>query len=295
MDRLVFGCGYLGNRVAQHWLESGDRVFAVSRSEQSARAMQQDGLLPIVADVTQPESLVDLPEVDTVLYAVGFDRLSGHSIADVYVQGLQNVLAQLPAPRQRLLYISSTGVYGQSAGEWVNESSLCQPERAGGLACLAAEQELEKQRAELDSCVLRLAGIYGPGRLPRRAALLAGEPIKAPADGWLNLIHVEDAVRVVLAAATAGQLPDRLLVSDGTPLRRQQYFAELCRQLDAPAPCFDEQQQSETETARASSSKRVSNRQLLDLLGEVIVFDSFAEGLADILQASGDSSDPGAA
>ena len=295
MDRLVFGCGYLGNRVAQRWLESGDRVFAVSRSEQSARAMQQDGLLPIVADVTQPESLIDLPEVDTVLYAVGFDRLSGHSIADVYVQGLQNVLAQLPAPRQRLLYISSTGVYGQSAGEWVDESSICQPERAGGLACLAAEQELEKQRAELDSCILRLAGIYGPGRLPRRDALLAGEPIKAPADGWLNLIHVEDAVRVVLAAATAGQLPDRLLVSDGTPLRRQQYFAELCRQLDAPDPCFDEQQQSETDRARASSSKRVSNRQLLDLLGEVIVFDSFADGLADILQAGGDSSDPGSA
>ena len=295
MDRLVFGCGYLGNRVAQRWLESRDRVFAVSRSEQSARAMQQDGLLPIVADVTQPESLIDLPEVDTVLYAVGFDRLSGHSIADVYVQGLQNVLAQLPAPRQRLLYISSTGVYGQSAGEWVDESSICQPERAGGLACLAAEQELEKQRAELDSCILRLAGIYGPGRLPRRDALLAGEPIKAPADGWLNLIHVEDAVRVVLAAATAGQLPDRLLVSDGTPLRRQQYFAELCRQLDAPDPCFDEQQQSETDRARASSSKRVSNRQLLDLLGEVIVFDSFADGLADILQAGGDSSDPGAA
>ena len=193
------------------------------------------------------------------------------------------------------MYISSTGVYGQSAGEWVDESSICQPERAGGLACLAAEQELEKQRAELDSCILRLAGIYGPGRLPRRDALLAGEPIKAPADGWLNLIHVEDAVRVVLAAATAGQLPDRLLVSDGTPLRRQQYFAELCRQLDAPDPCFDEQQQSETDRARASSSKRVSNRQLLDLLGEVIVFDSFAGGLADILQAGGDSSDPGAA
>lgn len=291
MDRLVFGCGYLGRRVADTWHNAGDRVYAVTRCKQRAALLHDAGFLPLIADVTQPESLSDLPQVDTVLYAVGMDRSTEHSITDVYVGGLENVLEQLPPPRGRLVYISSTGVYGQNAGEWVDEDSPTEPDREGGKACLAAERMLQMDRPEFASCVLRLAGIYGPDRLPRRKTLLEGEPIHADPQGWLNLVHVEDAVRVVVTVADS-QLPDRHLnVSDGQPLKREEYFQEICRQVDAPAPRFS----SEEASGRAARSKRVSNQALLSAFAGEVQFRSFADGLAGILKGERESPGPGAA
>ena len=74
MTKLIFGCGYLGSRVAQRWRDAGQRVFVATRSRERARSLVEEGFEPIVADVMQPQSLVGLPTADTVLYAVGYDR-----------------------------------------------------------------------------------------------------------------------------------------------------------------------------------------------------------------------------
>ena len=101
----------------------------------------------------------------------------------------------LLTPDPLLLYISSTGVYGDADGEWVDETTPCRPAREGGKACLAAEQVLAEHPLGKRSVVLRPAGIYGPDRIIRAEALRRGEPIDAPADGYLNLIHVDDLDR----------------------------------------------------------------------------------------------------
>ncbi len=142
MVRLIFGCGYLGHRVAVRWQVAGDTPHVVTRSPSRAAALAAEGLQPIVADVLRPETLRGLPTADTVLYAVGYDRTADQSLREVYVQGLANVLAALPANTGRILYVSSTGVYGQTTGEPVDESSPCHPTREGGRACLEAEQLL---------------------------------------------------------------------------------------------------------------------------------------------------------
>ena len=162
MARLVFGCGFLGQRVATRWLAEGTPVYAVTRSEGRAQLFRQVGLQPIVADVTRPESLVDLPVANTVLFAVGFDRNSDDTIQRVYVEGLRAVLSALRSPVDRFIYISSTGVHGQRDGSWVDESSACEPVRDGGKAHLQAEQLLAEHRIGARGIVLRLAGIYGP-------------------------------------------------------------------------------------------------------------------------------------
>src|SRR3954471_3111309 len=122
MTKLVFGCGYLGERVARKWREAGHAVVVVTRSDARANEFRQAGYEAIVADVTQPETLTRLPVAETVLFAVGFDRASKHSIQQVYADGMSNVLAALPSATGRLIYISTTGVYGPADGGWVDEA-----------------------------------------------------------------------------------------------------------------------------------------------------------------------------
>src|SRR5262245_41300480 len=233
MKALIFGCGYLGERVACRWRDGGHDVFVVTRSPERAAALERERYRAIVADVTKPDTLRSLQVADCVLCAVGFDRQGGQSIHEIYANGVQNVLAALPADAKRFIYISTTGVYGPANGDWVDEVTPTDPRREGGRASLAAEQIIAAHPMGKRSVVLRLAGIYGPGRVPFLKELRAGEPIAAPATGWLNLIHVEDAATVVVATAVLPLLavgPQIYCVSDGTPVERAEFYSEVARQ-----------------------------------------------------------------
>ena len=105
---LIIGCGYLGRRVGERWIAAGDRVYALTRTEERAAELSAAGLIPLIGDVTAVDSLSEFPTVDTLLYAVGLDRRSGHSQRDVYVGGLANVLARVAGRVGRAIYISST-------------------------------------------------------------------------------------------------------------------------------------------------------------------------------------------
>src|SRR5262245_19710432 len=122
VDALIIGCGYLGQRVARLWRGQGKSVAATTRKAQPPSAFSELGLQPIVGDGLKPESLSMLPRAKTVLYAVGLDRTSGTAMAAVYVDGLANVLDAMPKP-ERFLYVSSTSVYGQADGRWVDENA----------------------------------------------------------------------------------------------------------------------------------------------------------------------------
>ncbi len=263
MAKLIFGCGYLGRRVAALWQATGETVHVVTRSPSRAAELRNHGLRPIVADVLDAETLRELPIAETVLYAIGFDRTAGRSIREVYVDGLAAVLAALPIETGRMIYISSTGVYGQKAGELVDETSECHPTREGGRACLEAERLLSAHSLGRRAVILRMAGIYGPGRIPRRQELLAGQPLAAPGEGWLNLIHVDDAASVVLAAETKMPSPRLYVVSDGHPVERHVYYAELARLLGAPPPRFAPAPGNSPALERTVADKRIDNRKML--------------------------------
>jgi nucleoside-diphosphate-sugar epimerase len=286
MRRLIFGCGYLGYRVANGWLNEGDEVFAVTRDQQRAAELHTAGIVPIVADVTCPETLSDLPQTDTVLFAVGYDRSSQRGIHDVYVDGLRHVLAALAADTGRVVYVSSTGVYGQRDGAWVDELDACNPTRAGGKACLEAEQLLRDHRLGVRSIILRMGGIYGPGRIPRARELAAGSVIQAPSEGYLNLIHVDDAARVVAVAAASSTAPALYCVCDGHPVIRGDYYRYLAQRIGAPKPRFASSPHDSPAARRAASSKRVSNARLRATLDVRLEYPSYREGLDAIQPAS---------
>ncbi|MGD9647578.1 MAG: SDR family oxidoreductase [Pirellulales bacterium] len=286
-NKLIVGCGYLGARVARRWLATGERVWTVTRSTERAARLRDEGLEPVVADVTAPATLAalaKLPPLDTVLYAVGFDRRATRTRRQVYVEGLRNVLTALASDVRRFLYISTTGVYGQHHGQWVNEETPCAPTREGGQVALEAEHLLLASALGNRSIRLRLAGLYGPGRVPRQQDLAAGQPIAAPRDGYLNLIHVDDAVDTVLAAERLNVPPPRLyVVADGQPPLRRDYLAEVARLVGGPAPTFVEPAADSPTAERADGDKRVDSAQLLAELNLRLNYPSYREGLAAIL------------
>ena len=100
------------------------------------------GIEPVVADVLKPDSMRGLPAAERIFYCVGFDRSAGMPMRTVYVDGLQNVLDALPRTVARFVYASSTGVYGQVDGEWVDEDSPTCPHHESGKVCLEAEERI---------------------------------------------------------------------------------------------------------------------------------------------------------
>lgn len=274
-DALIVGCGYLGRRVAARWVAAGRRVLAVTR--RNTAELRALGVEPVVADVTEPASLTALPRATTVLYAVGMDRAAGRTMREVYVGGLENVLAALPAGG-RFVYVSSTSVYGQTDGGWVDESSPTEPTEEAGRVVLEAERLLRKRRP--DAAVLRLAGLYGPDRLLRKQPVLKGEPLVGDADKWLNLIHVEDGADAVVAAAERAAPGSTYTIADDTPTPRRALYTRLAELLTAPPATFDERPEP------GAANRRVSNRRAKVELGWQPRLPSFREGLPQAVQAS---------
>jgi len=267
-DALIVGCGYLGRRVAARWVAAGRRVAALTRG--NAAALAALGVEPVVGDVLDPDSLRDLPAAVTVLYAVGMDRGQGRSMREVYVDGLAHVLGTIPPPA-RFIYVSSTGVYGQTDGGPIDEASPTEPTEESGKIVLDAERLLRVKVP--GAIVLRFAGIYGPNRLLRKQPLLKGEPLVGDAEKWLNLIHVEDGAAAVLAAEARGVADETYLVADDEPVRRRDFYTRLAELLGAPPARFE--QRPETGAA----NRRVLNRKARERLGWVPRFSSYREGL----------------
>lgn len=289
MRRLIIGCGYLGRRVASRWVASGDQVVALTRSETNAATLHELGISPLIGDVTDAATLQSLPECDTVLHAVGFDRSASATKREVYVDGLASVLTRMADRCGRFIHISSTSVYGQHNGEWVDEESPCDPESDSGKICRDAEELVLNQFSENTTAtgrtVLRLSGIYGPDRLLSRIdQLRAAQPLPGPEDGWLNLIHVEDAAQTVVTCAEA-ERPDPLyLVSDDRPVRRGEYYRLLASLVGAPEPAFDPD-----TVARHSRgiNKRCRNRRLRKQLGVTLTYPQIESGVAHAVNSSG--------
>jgi nucleoside-diphosphate-sugar epimerase len=281
---LILGCGYLGFRVAKASVSAGHVVWATTRSRRRAAEIAAAGLQPLIVDWTDRRTLADLPEVDRILVAISYDRHSRLGRFDSQVGGLGQLLAVIPEATQ-LCYISTTGVYHQRHGEWVDENSPARPTRQGGRAHLCAEQLLHRYRPESPWTILRLSGIYGPGRVPRAADVIAGNPIRSPDTGYLNLIHVDDAAAAVDASWESAT--QRLyLVSDDRPVVRGDFYREIARQCDAPDPTFLPPLPYAPVGMRSDGNKRIWNRRLKRDLLPRLRFRTFQHGLVDVLARS---------
>ena len=278
---LVFGCGYLGSRVASRAVGEGHEVWATTRDLAKGQSLRGLGIEPIIADWTDRRTLSSLPDVDWILVAVSHDPRGRASRIDGQVGGLRNLL-QVVSPQASISYISTTGVYHQTDGRWVDESSPANPTRAGARAHLWGESLLHRLRPQSPWTILRLAGIYGPGRIPRVADVRAGRPIASAEHGFLNLIHVDDAADAVLASWS--RATERIyLVADDGPVVRGEFYREIARRCGAPEPTFVEPGPDASERLRSESNKRIWNRRMKRDLLDSLRYPTYRGGLAELL------------
>jgi nucleoside-diphosphate-sugar epimerase len=280
---LIVGCGYVGLRVGQRLSERGETVVGTTRSTDRFGTLERHGIHPIVADVLKPETLAGVPHVERVLYCVGFDRSAGIAMRTVYVDGLRNFLDHLGLQSAHVVYASSTGVYGQTDGAWVDEDSPTIALHDAGKVAVAAE---ECARGLCPGViVLRYSGHYGPGRIPHRERLALGEPIAGDPDKYLNLIHIDDAVAATIAALDRGTPGRCYLVSDDRPVTRGEYANLVATCLQAPAPRFAAPAAETPASRREESNKRVSNLRMKEELDVVLSFPDITSGVPAALNA----------
>ncbi|QEG43391.1 SDR family oxidoreductase [Roseimaritima ulvae] len=279
---LIVGCGYLGRRVASRLLAEGWQVAATTRKQSRVKELERMGVEPVVADWTDRRSLLALPPHDRVLVAVAYDAASGASRYETQFLGFRNLLLATD-PAADLCYVSTTGVFHQSGGEWVDERSPCRPRQASARVHLEAEQLLTVHRRRGPWCVLRLAGIYGPDRVPRVRNVLSGQPIEADPQSFLNLIHVEDAAAAVIECWRAGPHKRQryYVVSDGVPVRREAFYSEVSRITGGPQPQF--QAPNSPTASRRGGDKRIWNAAVRRDLLPQLQFPSYRDGLRAIL------------
>jgi len=292
LNRLIVGCGFLGWPLALKWANQGQsssksnptgQVFAMTRSASRAQQFTEAGLSPIIADITKTEdlnrALADLPSMDTIVFAVGMDRSQYSDIYDVYVEGLRRFIEAYQHPIMHLIYVSSTGVYGDLGGDWAHEQSPTMPAREGGKACLMAEALLAESTDNWT--VLRMAGLYGGTRVPTKTLIENRDWQKLSPHGYLNLIHQTDAVNVIATAADLKPMQEIILCSDGNPPIRKEYYQYIADQFELeniPWPI----EAKVDPNSRSANSKRISNKKMLKLLKLELVHPDYRSGLAEL-------------
>ena len=231
---LLAGCGDLGLRVAQRLLACGDEVWALRRQ---LPLHDDSGIRWLRADLTRPETLRVLPAgITRLVYLPTPDRRDEFAYRATFVEGLRHLLEALGRPSlQRVLLVSSRAVYGEHGGDWVDESTPPAPPGFNGKVLLEAEQLLAAQ--PITSIVLRLAGLYGPGRLQLLERLRAGQvQVPRTLPHWANRIHIDDAAAAVVhLLELADPLPLYLGV-DSAPLPLDVLYDHLAGLVGAPLP-----------------------------------------------------------
>lgn len=289
--KLIVGCGYLGTYVGRLWLEQGHQVCAVIRSPERASVLRAEGFQVVVADVLDPKSLNGLPTGHTLLYSVGPGGRRSVSRWGLYRDGLANVLDAVARGYDQIALVSSTGVYGISGNNWIDEHTPRKPGRESSQALAAAEDLLLESNWRDQAFVFRLGGIYGPSRIPLASHLRQGQPLPTSPDALLNLIHVEDAAAAIDLILKRKRPPCIVNVVDGHPVIRRDFYSELARllnvappQFGSPATCDAKEQDLPLLRHRAPTPRRVSNAVLVDECGMAFRYPDYRAGLADIVK-----------
>jgi len=278
---LIIGCGDIGRRVATLCRRQGWRVNALTRQTVTATQLAAQGLTAYVGDLDQPDKLPALPPAGLIFY---FAPPAPQGVDDSRLRAFLNAIPRHDYPR-KIVYISTSGVYGDCQGAWVREDSPVNPGTDRARRRLAAENLLRdwQQHAGTPVVILRVGGIYGRGRLPVER-LRQGTPVLREQDcGYTNRIHADDLAAVCVAAAMRGH--GIYNVSDGHPSTMTDYFNKVADIYDLPHPpqiSFDQAQTllSPEMMSYLAESRRLDNHRMLNDLGVKLRYPTLKEGLA---------------
>lgn len=265
MKILIAGYGYLGKALEKSLTSKGNEVLGLSRTS---------GV--ILADLTRPETLLKLPSVDHAVLCQAPSK-SDHYY-DTYVAGTRNLIQALTGKLSgKLIFISSTRVYGRSQGEggaWIDESVKPEPDEVDGRSLLEAERIVR----EASGIVFRLGGIYGPGR-NRIRQIRSGELVPEFSETYVNRIHVEDVVRGIELLLNKGKPGEVYLGVDDRPTTQNEFYTWLFERLSLQKSSSDSKV---TAHSHGPSNKRCSNGKLKKL-GLELKYPTFQEGYSTLI------------
>ena len=280
---LIVGCGDVGRKLAARARQQKYAVYCLVRRTNSAASLLENGLNAAAVDL----------DLAAPTLTGEWDQEQVYYLAPPPSQGtmdprMTRFLAALPTDKpHRIVYISTTGVYGDCAGEWVDESRPANPQVDRARRRYDAEQQLRhwQDTGNGTLVVLRVAGIYGPGKLPLDRLRSNTPMIGAEAAPWTNRIHIDDLVSVCEAAMARGADGAVYNVSDGHPGNMRDYFdrvADLYQLPRAPLIGADEARSSLSPgmLSYLAESRRLDNSRMLDELGVTLRYPDLASGLA---------------
>jgi nucleoside-diphosphate-sugar epimerase len=274
---LIAGCGYVGSALAESLAAAGHSVWGLRRRFAGALP----GVTPIEADLGLPSTLGDLPPaLDAVFYLASPAGGDDAHYRIAYVVGLGNLLEALEKQRQaprRVFFVSSTGVYGQQHGEWVDEKSPTAPRHFSGRRLLEGEARL--RAAPFAATVVRLGGIYGPRRTRLIEQVRTGAArYRAHPPHYGNRIHRDDCVGVLRHLMALPAPAELYLGVDCEPAEERVVMTWLAGVLGAPAP----RPAAPGEIDPRRGNKRCRNRRLLDT-GYTFRYPDFRAGYTALL------------
>lgn len=281
---LIVGCGYIGTRVARIWKGAGADVTCLVRSPEHQISLESEGFAARSCSFDNPADIPTLDVAGSVLYY--FVPPPGGGSADSRARHFCSALSG-SAPPARIIYMSTTSVYSEQNGATVTELSETNPASAMGKRRLDAESVFREYGAAagVPIIILRVSGIYGPGRLPLMQ-ISQGQPLlREEESGPSNRIHADDLARICCAAAEQCSAGDIFNVSDGHPSSMTTYFNACADALGYPR-----QPQVTMEEARqvmsplmfsyVNESRIIDNKHMLERLEIRLQYPTTAEGLA---------------
>ena len=279
---LIAGCGDVGIKLGLDLVHEGHKVWGLRRNPAALPA----ALKPVAADLTDMASLMALPaRLDYVFYTAATDGFSEQSYRAAYLTGVHNLMTALQRSDQRprrVLFTSSTSVYGQKQGEWVDEASPANPEGFSGRYLRQGEELL--WHGPYPATVVRFGGIYGPGRTRLLDTLRSGTAtcVEDPPT-YTNRIHRDDCAGV-LKHVMGLENPERLYLGvDDDPAPQCQVLRWLTAQLGVAGPRVVAARQS----ARARSSNKRCRNTRLRASGFRFRYPGYRDGYGEMLTERG--------
>jgi len=276
---LIVGCGAIGLDLGNYLIAKGHTIIGLKRNPPISNVIKFNFF---AADIASARDLQYLDtDFEQVFFIVSADDRSEQNYRNLYEIGLNNLLNKFERNNKppTWLFVSSTSVYGQSQGEWVDENSLAQPDNA--CSQLIRRAELRLMNLKLENTIVRFSGIYGPGRESLIRMAKHSPAIQQSPPYYTNRIHHQDCVRVLaylLEQRLAGiTLESCYLASDDNPAPMWEVMSWLARQMHCKAPV------TKKVSNENSMNKRCTNRRLKDL-GFQFQYPSYKEGYQELIE-----------
>lgn len=279
MRVLVAGAGWLGSAVARALASRGDEAIALRRDPARAAALAAPGITPLALDLTSPDAVARLPKFDAVVacQAAGGDTTETYRAA--YIEANLTLLAAAARHGARkLVYTGSTGVFGQRDGTVVSEATPTAPASPSAEVLVEAERLVLWGSQGVSSCLVRLSGLYGPGRPGLLTRVREGRLALGPDDdAFMNFCHLDDAVSFVLAALDRGERGAIYHGSDAAPTRRREVVNWIAGRLGI--------RPARSEAPAGGPNRAIDSTLTRQTLGVTLRYPTFRDGLAPLIAA----------